>query len=1049
MKNRISLIICLFMMHSTIFSRALTDSDMLSPDTLKARNWITQAEKLRSEFKFDSSSICYEKAGQIYEVLLEKEDHPDLWAGKIHCLNEIGYNHRRLGTYEEGLEILYQAQKLGKQHLVRDHIEIVSNYYNIGFILFLMHKSREAITHFQTALDIGIPLLGESHMLVNTNNICIGHVYKQMGYFDDALKYYQRFLSIAIPAIGENHLKVAYNYSGIADIHFIKGDMDKAVEYQFKSIHVIKNLYGENHPDLGINYLNLGNYYREKRDYHEALRYSQKALDLNLKNYGENNPKTAQPYNNIGIDYINLNNYDPAIENLNKAESILLRFPESLDLAHVYLNMGIIYGRQKEYDKAIQTYRKSGAIVQRILGEDHWRIADSKTNIGTCYYDKGDNTRALKSYQEVGRIYRKHLGFHHERTAMAYNNIANTLYHMRDYQQAMKYIQKSLAAMIPGFQDTTGLGNPELSESLSNEFILSTLMLKIEICRLLYQQNPDSLQLLHLVHETSALGIAWTNRIRTQFETEESRLILGDETRNFYRYAVESAGSLYQKTRDEKYLNNIFDYMEEAKFAVLSSTLHESEVKQFFNIPDSLLEKEKFLKREITYHNTEIQKELAKQEKADTLKLQMHQNRHFHFTSQYREIIRKYEQDFPEYYHLKYQIRTVSFENIQKRLNPDCALLEYFTADSMVYLFVISKENIQYFELDPGGEYQASLRRYLKSIKKVNPATFLDLGPELAEFLLPNQIDIASIKRLVIIPHGLLYKLPFESLLIQKPKKANKDKFSDLHYLIRDYEISYHYSATLYNRGFEKKSSKEEPRSEMAFVGFAPVFKTFFNNATILGCNLRTVDSTEADIDTRSISLDGKVFNALPQTEKEVTDIASEFRAGKKQGNIFLYNEASEEQFKNEAPNYRIVHIASHSIMNEKNPRLSGIIFSQPQDTTSMEDGVLYAGETYNLNLNSDLLVLSSCESGAGKLRPGEGLMSLGRGFFYAGVKNLLVSLWKVDDASTRDLMKDFYHHYLNGKSYAASLREAKLKLIENPQTAFPRTWSGFVLIGE
>ena len=113
-----------------------------------------------------------------------------------------------------------------------------------------------------------------------------------------------------------------------------------------------------------------------------------------------------------------------------------------------------------------------------------------------------------------------------------------------------------------------------------------------------------------------------------------------------------------------------------------------------------------------------------------------------------------------------------------------------------------------------------------------------------------------------------------------------------------------------------------------------------------------------------------------------------------------------------------------------------------------MEDGVLYGGETYNLDLNVDLLVLSSCESGIGKLMKGEGIMAMTRGFFYSGATNIIFSLWKVYDRQTSDLMREFYHKVLAGETLSSSLRQAKLKMIADQRTAFPSKWSGFILVG-
>ena len=181
---------------------------------------------------------------------------------------------------------------------------------------------------------------------------------------------------------------------------------------------------------------------------------------------------------------------------------------------------------------------------------------------------------------------------------------------------------------------------------------------------------------------------------------------------------------------------------------------------------------------------------------------------------------------------------------------------------------------------------------------------------------------------------------------------------------------------------------------------------------------------------------------------EEVSAIAEQFQNQGKPSASFLNSNATEENFKTGVGKYSFVHIATHGYINERHPQLSMLLFSQPRDSTTKEDGVLYGAETYNLDLNIDLLVLSSCESGIGKLVKGEGIMAMTRGFFYSGATNIIFSLWKVYDRQTSDLMREFYRYVLTGETFSSSLRKAKLTMIADRRTAFPSKWSGFILVG-
>ena len=145
------------------------------------------------------------------------------------------------------------------------------------------------------------------------------------------------------------------------------------------------------------------------------------------------------------------------------------------------------------------------------------------------------------------------------------------------------------------------------------------------------------------------------------------------------------------------------------------------------------------------------------------------------------------------------------------------------------------------------------------------------------------------------------------------------------------------------------------------------------------------------------------------------------------------------------------IHISTHGKANEETPDLSWIaFFKDEKDTTDVSDGFLYASEVYDFQLETNLLVLSSCESGLGKLSVGEGMISTNRGFLYAGALNIVYSIWKVNDRYTFELMKGFYDNMLLGQNYATALRKSKLDMIEQSSiAALPTNWAGFLLIGQ
>ena len=349
-------------------------------------------------------------------------------------------------------------------------------------------------------------------------------------------------------------------------------------------------------------------------------------------------------------------------------------------------------------------------------------------------------------------------------------------------------------------------------------------------------------------------------------------------------------------------------------------------------------------------------------------------------------------------------------------------------------------------------DFTEAVRHFYSSILKSETDNYIKNANQLTDLLItPIYPRIESMEKLIIIPHDVLFKLPFETLFSEKQKPNIKD-YTSLNYLIKDFDISYHYSAAMFVGGLEEKSEvkSKEYNSEKNFIGFAPVFPK--NN--LAGYTISTVKQPElfaqSESIQRSLSIDGKNFDELKYSEWEVNSIINLFanNNSNQTNTAFFYSDATEDSFKAKVRDYKIVHLASHSFMNEEQPDISGVVFAQPIDSGFSNDGILYASETYNLDLNADLVVLSSCESGLGKFFRGEGVMALTRGFLYSGTSNIIFSLWKISDKHTSELMIEFYKQMISGKSYSQSLREAKLKLIENQLTARPRSWAGFLLIG-
>jgi CHAT domain-containing protein len=249
----------------------------------------------------------------------------------------------------------------------------------------------------------------------------------------------------------------------------------------------------------------------------------------------------------------------------------------------------------------------------------------------------------------------------------------------------------------------------------------------------------------------------------------------------------------------------------------------------------------------------------------------------------------------------------------------------------------------------------------------------------------------------------------------------------DLPYMIRDFSVGYSHSSTLM---FSKRLQTKSPINKV--LAFAPEYKN-------------PVDSMD-EATIRQAMSDSDFLLPLGGIIKEVQSINETVPA-----RVFINEEATEANFKKYAPDYNVLHLAMHTIMKDDKPLESLLAFTNVNDSDTTEDNKLYAYEIYNMKLNARMTVLSSCSSGFGKMQRGEGMMSLARGFIYAGCPSIVMTLWQVSDKSSSELMTSFYKYLKKGKSKQEAMRLSKIDYLATADdlTSNPYFWSGFVVLGD
>ncbi|MCF8338762.1 MAG: CHAT domain-containing protein [Bacteroidales bacterium] len=303
---------------------------------------------------------------------------------------------------------------------------------------------------------------------------------------------------------------------------------------------------------------------------------------------------------------------------------------------------------------------------------------------------------------------------------------------------------------------------------------------------------------------------------------------------------------------------------------------------------------------------------------------------------------------------------------------------------------------------------------------------YTDASHQLYKKLLKPVWEMTEERDLVIIPDGMLGYIPFKLFLtdsVNTGSLADKMDYKNLPYLLKKKTISYAYSSTLLFSDIKEKTPDRK-----RVLAMAPSYENISNTPVDSIFNRRQ---------------GGEILLPIPGISTEVKNISNTYKS-----TVFRDTLATEKTFKREAPEYSVLHLAMHAIVDDENPMYSKLVFYQ--DSANKNQGLLNTYELFELSLSAEMAVLSACNTGYGKLQRGEGIMSLARGFLYAGVPNVVMTLWPIEDESTSKIMNLFYKELAKGKEKDEALRQAKLRFLENTDmlNAHPHFWGSFVTIG-
>ncbi len=924
--------------------------------------------------------------------------------------------------YEGSKRLFFKALKeIDKD----DWDQLAYGYTKLSNVFTSLGNYSEAEKYLNRAHKIITSHLESDHPAKGEFHCYLGKYLLRRELFDSSLYHMNRSIELKRKQDDIGNMSLTESLFFKAEL-LVKLNIQSGAEKLYREII---DIYNEIFPDenhfYGRVYSSLASCLRQQFDFSNAIAYGKRSVQI-LRHGPRENPNLlatamiilANIYTDYGEHESSVPLYLDILDKLHETDNELYYSWHAYShLAQCYYQMGKFEEAENYLDQYINIINSENLGISIL--SFHYIL------YGDFYIHTREFDKARKYLFTAKKYYDNELKNEIRESIECYERIGNFYLELNRYDSALIYFQKTITKLVDDFSNEDIYANPVLSVNPGERKLYDLLYKKAGAFRKKFKKTPDT-RYLNAALEVYRLIDDLNDNTRNSKLKDASLLLLTEYYRDEYEKAIESAFLLFNRTDDPYYIKEAFHFMEKSKYMLVFEALTLAEKSEMINLPDSI----RILKDSLRMINEQYTA-LLDQEKAKVdpgLKDIQHLESKKFATEKALDELRIYiSETFPEYYEIKYDSLTSSlndFSNYCKKYK--YTGIEYFWGKENIYSIGIDGDQYFFEKIPRTRELNSSIQFILKElsgtpdfkdasyIKFINNAHFA--GKNLIGNLL-RKTD-RNVENLIIIPDGLLAQLPFEALLRHYPDSGYTD-YSSLPYLITETTIQYVYSVNLMltDRKYKRESSKK-------LIAFS-----------------------YSDIDALSENGIRSTDNELPRSAVELNTIKKVMKGD----NLFLYaEEATEYQFKTKAPEYSVLHLAVHGEADTTSAHNSKLIFKHHND--SLEDGTLFIHELYDIDLSgTHLAVLSACETGIGKEFSGEGVFSIARGFAYAGCPSIVMSLWKVSDEYTSELMYDFYAGLRKGKSTKEALREAKLKFLmqHNEYQAHPANWASFVMLGK
>ncbi|MBC2736542.1 MAG: tetratricopeptide repeat protein [Desulfobacteraceae bacterium] len=1013
--------------------------------------------------------------------------------------------------YEESIRQGRKSLQMRQEFLGNEHPDVAFNMHSIAMTYSNLDQYDIAESIFKEALLINEKVFGSKSFILLGTVDYLGWIYKVRGNYPEALPYYERAVTICKKNYESNSLEVATQYKNLAEIYYYLGEYDKAENLLDEAIIVFMKTLDMDHPRIAATYSLIAFTNHAKGDQKKAEEYYIKCIDISEKKIEKNPKNFATTLNNLATFYMEVGNYEKAILYFQRALDIFEGTigTDNNTVAAILNNMGRLYNSMADYEKAESLFNQSLLIFEKTLGPDHPNTAVVLDNLAILYEHQDEYKKAERLYTRVLNIRVNKLGPSHPSVARTQNNLATIYLFLKENEKGIKLLRQVLKTK----EENIGIDNPSYAKSLNN---LATILYRLgdyEEGEALYLQalkiwektlGPDHPEVStaygHLAHLYAIMGDynkAYSfavKGIRIDNKTIDQVFGFTSEAQQLKFISSNTFDShFYLNLIVSNHLNDSFKRKEALDFWFKRKGIV-LDIQKRFQVAGTMSKDPEITNLIIKLND--VRAKLSKLTFAE--RLPENENNYKKILDELeneKEMLESQISRISKPYALKQTVIKASSEQIARELPVGTALIEFARIETTKYNSKDQSESIPLYQyvafilhagqgddvsmvdLGDADNIDRAIVKYKKQLSESgngNAENALRISKQLYDLIFkPLSERLDNTKEIFLSPDGSLNLIPFE--VLQGP---------DGKFLIEEYTFNY-LSAGRDILGFGETA---DLGNKFLFMG-APDFNLKLAERPTSKSN-RDIDESKL-MANRSANLKEISIEPLLYAKAELEAVGEIM--GRENSQIYIGKQASEEILVN-THGPEILHLATHGFflgeqdfpgtgrgwqtenltanvsqasgridreIIAENPLLrSGILLAGAKRSlligeTGNNDGIVTAAKILGMNLyGTKMVVLSACDTGLGEVRSGEGVFGLRRAFIQAGAKSLVMSLWKVPDRETKELMVQFYHNLKSGEmNRCQALRQATLNEMETVRERYghtnPRYWGAFVFMGE